>query len=213
MSIKEESVFIHDEPESEEIKSEEIKSEEILPIFEEIVIGVELNIKEAEILDLSQKSLTEIFLENIKLYNENNLVAINYFNKIGVVIKKNTIDIIQKIINDNPTLFNEIETGVLEILKDNKIDSSDIPQFILIVQILYERIYTQKNIINSEKHVGICLDILKIIVRILVKERNIFDKEKKIDYIFQLDKLIESCISLLNYQNVLRTPKLCCSLM
>ena len=209
MSLKEESVFIPSEEEvviSEdkvEFKSEDKEEKKVGDIFEEIIVGVELN--------NIKKSLNDLFLNIIKTCDEKN----NYFTKIGIQLSNETLDIIKKIIESNNTLLDEIEKGLLEVLKDNKIDASDIPQFILIVQILYERILNQKNVLlNPSKPSEICLIILKFIIHTLVEERKIIiQEEKKVDFLSQLDKLIESCISLLNFPSLFKTPKNCCNIM
>ena len=204
MSLKEESVFI---PSEEEVISEDKVEKKVGDIFEEIVVGVELNNIENDI----KKSLNDLFLNIIKTCDEKN----NYFTKIGIQLSNETLDIIKKIIESNNTLLDEIEKGLLEVLKDNKIDASDIPQFILIVQILYERILNQKNVLlNPSKPSEICLIILKFIIHTLVEERKIIiQEEKKVEFLSQLDKLIESCISLLNFPSLFKTPKNCCNIM
>jgi len=236
MSLKEESIFIPSEKEEiVEVKSEEVlevKSEHIVEVKSEEVVEVKsehiVEVKSEEVVEVKseevveeifvgvelndvKKSLNDLFLNIINSYDEKN----NYFTKIGVQLSEQTIDIIKKIIENNKTLLDEIEKGLLEVLKDNKIDASDIPQFILIVQILYERISNTKDLLlNPSKSSEICLIILKFIIHTLVEERKIIiQEEKKIEFLSQLDKLIESCISLLNFPNLFKTHKNCCTIM
>jgi len=174
--------------------------------FEEVIVKVELNTLE--------ESLTTIILNIIKTYDEKKEEAINYFNKIGIQESKDIIDLTQKIIDSNPSVLNNIENIFIEITKDNKIDTSDIPHFILILQILYERIFTQKDFSsNPIKRSEFSANILKFIIHVLVEERKIIQDKNKNDFLIQIDKLIDSCVSLLNFSHILETPKVCCSVM
>ena len=120
MSLKEESVFV---PENEQISIElnvvkdlETKVEDVLPIFEEIIVGVK---------NITDKSLVDTFLDIIKTYDEKNTDPNYYFNKIGIQVNSDILDLTQKIINKTPTLLNEIENGVSEVIKDNKIQDDE----------------------------------------------------------------------------------------
>ena len=166
-------------------------------------------------VDLINESLVDIFLNIIKNYDEKNKDSNNYFNKIGVQINNETIDLVHKMISKTPTLLNEIENVILEVIKDNKIDASDIPKFILIVQILYERIFNQKEFqLDTKKRTEFCATILKFIVHTLIEERKIIieDENKKV-FLIQLDNLIDSCMNLLSFSHVLENPKECCAIM
>jgi len=224
MSLKEESVFV---PESEQIDVSAIELDaierkvetnietnietKVEEFFEEVIVGVELN----DIDKINDKSLVNTFLDIIKTYDEKNTDPTNYFNKIGFKINNDILDLTQKIINKTPTLLNEIEIVVLEVTKDNKIDSNDIPKFMLIVQILYERIFNQKDFpLDITKRSEFCSMILKFIIHTLVEERKILiNDEKKNEFLSQLDKLIESCMSLISFSHILEQPKICCTIM
>jgi hypothetical protein len=174
--------------------------------FEEKIIGVEINIIE--------ETLTTIILNIIKSFNEKKEESVNYFDKIGIQVNKETIDLIQKIIDNTPSILNDIEKSFIEVIKDNKIDTNDMPQFILIIQILYERIFNLKDFqLNPTKRSELSANILKFMVHVLVEERKIINDENKTEFLMQLDKLIESCISLLNFSHILDPPKVCCSIM
>jgi hypothetical protein len=208
---------INEEPINEEpINEEPVKEEQIKEInnvvepevekVEEIIVAVELN--------TTEKSLTTIILSIIKNYYEKNLEMINYFNKIGIYVSKDTIDLTQKIIDTTPSILNDIENAFIEVTKDNKIDTNDIPQFILILQILYERIFNQKDSqLNPIKRSEYCANILKFTLHILVEERKIIQDEVKNDFLEQLDKLIDSCVNLFSFSNILEQPKICCTIM
>jgi hypothetical protein len=182
-------------------------TEESEKVFKEIVIGVEVNIPENE--------LTELFLNIIKKYDEKNTDPDNYFNKMNIPLSKETIEVAEKIITKTPTLLNEVENLLVEVIKDNKIDSNDIPKFILIIQILYERIFNQKDLhIDNSKRSEICSKILKLFINILIEERKVIvDDDKKKEFLLHIITLSDSCINLLNFSNILDPPKVCCTIM
>ena len=123
----------------EEIKTqveetvEEVKEtvEEVKETVEEAKKTVEeaKEIVEEVIQDFTNKTIPEIFLLILK-QQENNM----YCKKIGITISKDIIEIINKIIKLNPQLLTDIEKSIKNVLKDGKIDSNDIPEFILIIQ-------------------------------------------------------------------------------
>jgi hypothetical protein len=173
------------------------------PVIEEFVI---VDIIEEPIIE---ETLTTIILNIIKNFNEKKEESvINYFYKIGIHINQDTLDLTQKIMDNTPSLLVDIEKSFREIIKDNKIDTNDIPEFILILQIIYERIHNFQ--INQIKRSELCASILKFIIHVLVEEKKIIHDEVKNDFLIQIDKLIDSCVSLLNFSNILDSPKICC---
>ena len=198
-----------------EVNIEEVKTqvEEVKTQVEEKVEEVEEKIAEKVeevILDFTNKTIPEMFLLILK-QQENNI----YCKKIGITITKDVNEIITKIIELNPQLLIDIEKSIQNVLKDGKIDSNDIPEFILIIQILYERLYNNKSLkITNKNIIETCATIVKFVIRTLIEERKIeIDIEKKPLFIEQLDKLIDSCMCLLNFDNVLM-PKGCnCAIM
>jgi hypothetical protein len=215
--ISEEKEVISEEKaiSNEEIISEEISEEKEVISEEKEVISEEkaINEEKVEIVDFANKPLADIFLHILTTFNEENTSA--YLNKIGVRINTETKDLLQKMIEKTPSLFNEIENGVVEVLKDNKIDTSDIPQFIILIQILYERVFSQKEVVLKQwKRSETCAILLKFVIHTLAEERNIItDIEKKSAILIQIDTLIDSCISLLNYSSILEPTKECCIVM
>jgi gas vesicle protein len=187
---------------------EEVK-EEIKEKVEEIKEEIKEKVEEL-IPDFTNKTIPEMFLIILK-QQENSI----YCKKIGITISKDVVEIINKIIEVNPQLLSDIEKSVKEVLKDGKIDSNDIPEFMLIIQILYERLYNNKTFkITSKNIIETCSTIVKFVIRTLIEERKIeMNIENKDLFIEQLDKLIDSCMCLLNFDKVL-VPKGCnCSIM
>ena len=110
-----------------------------------------------------------------------------------------------------PILLNDIEKAMLEIIKDVKIDSNDIPYLITIIQKLYEFMFSLKiGKISSEKLAAICAEIIKFIVNVLIKERRIkVEPSKQDEFLRHFNALMDSCISLLSLQSELLSNGFC----
>ena len=94
--------------------------------------------------------------------------------KLNIQLDEKTQSIINKVLKISPGFLSEIETVFIEIVKDNKIDSNDIPNLITLVQKIYELIYKAKEVhLDSKKTAEFCGSLLKFMVRKLVEERKI----------------------------------------
>ena len=134
------------------------------------------------------------------------LVSYECKTKPNIQLDEKTQSIINKLLKFSPGVLTEIETVFIEIVKDNKIDSNDIPNLIILVQKLYELIYKAKDIhLDSEKTAEVCGTILKFLVHKLVEERKIKIDEANQDVFFLMtDKLIDSCVSLLKFPKLVK---------
>lgn len=157
---------------------------------ERVEIG-NLPLVEATLIDLVKKSLEN---EDIK-------------NKISVSITPEVTSIINNIISLTPETLTDIEKAAVEIIKDGKIDSKDIPHLIIVIQRIYQFIYSLKlSKLDTKKRADMTSTLLKYLLRLLVLERKInIDENKKAEFFAQTDTLIESCISLLSYSTSLKT--------
>ena len=115
--------------------------------------------------------------------------------------------IILKLLENSPDYFNDIELALAKIIKDNKIDTSDIPSIIVLIQKLYELIYKLKGIkIDSKKRCEICASILKFLFRTLVEYEKIeLSEEEKDEFLSKIDILIDSFIGLVRLPKELKT--------
>lgn len=157
---------------------------------ERVEIG-NLPLVEATLIDLVKKSLEN---EDIK-------------NKISVSITPEVTSIINNIISLTPETLTDIEKAAVEIIKDGKIDSKDIPHLIIVIQRIYQFIYSLKlSKLDTKKRADMTSTLLKYLLRLLVLERKInIDENNKAEFFAQTDALIESCISLLSYSTSLKT--------
>lgn len=130
--------------------------------------------------------------------------------KFSVPLTPEVIRIINNIIEVTPNILTDIEKAMMETIKDGKIDSKDIPNLIIIIQSLYQFIYSLKDVkFDSKKRADITSNSLKFIIHLLVLERKIkIDEENQEEMLSQINALIDSCISLLSYSKSLK-PKRC----
>ena len=136
----------------------------------------------------------------------NLLVSEEIRKKVNIKLDDNAIKVINKVLIKSPDFLKDIENAFVEIVKDNKIDSSDFPNFIVLVKKLYELIYKAKDIkLNSTKTAEVCGTVLKFIIYVLVEEKKIkLDEDKKITFLVLTKILIDSCISLLSFSKILK---------
>lgn len=162
-----------------------------MPSPVEITTNIVSNIIEETFIDLVKKSLEN---EDMK-------------KKINIPLTSELISIINNIISLTPNTLTDIEKATIGIIKDGKIDSKDIPNFIVIIQNLYQFIYSLKNVkFDAKKRADITSSSLKYILHLLVLERKIkIDEENQAEFFTQMDALVDSCISLLTYSKSLKT--------
>jgi hypothetical protein len=163
-----------------------------------------MSLVEENKLDVAELTVIDTNLE-VKMIIES-LVSYECKTKLNIQLDEKTQSIINKIVKLSPGFLTELESVFIEIVKDNKIDSKDIPDMIVLVQKLYELIYKAKDIhLDSEKTAEACGTLLKFIVRKLVEERKIkIDEENNVAFFSLTDKLIDSCVSLLNFPKLVK---------
>jgi hypothetical protein len=81
------------------------------------------------------------------------------------------------IINENPELFENIDVSIENIIKDNKINSKDIPDLINLITKFYEVIKNSKNTIKKIDPYTLTEKILDTIFAIYIEVKDIKDTE------------------------------------
>jgi hypothetical protein len=154
------------------------------------------------ILEIAEKT----FLTLVNEY----LVNQELINKLTIKLSLEDISIISKIISATPDTLNDVEKACNDIIKDGKIDSKDIPQFIVIIQRIYQFIYSSKDIkFDSKKRIEVTSSILKFLIHLLILERKIkINDEQQEEFLKDSDALIDSCVSLLSFSKTIK-PKGC----
>lgn len=158
-------------------------------------------------LDVTTPNISEIieqtFLDLIKKSIENEEMK----KQISIEINPEVISVINNIISLTPNALTDIEKVTIEIIKDGKIDSKDVPNLIVIIKKIYQTIYSLKTVkLDTKKRADITATILKYVLHLLVLERKIkVDEDKQVEFLRQTDLLIDSCISLLSYSKLIKT--------
>lgn len=159
----------------------------------EITTNIVSNIVEQSLVDLVKKSL-----ENDEMKK-----------KITITLTPEITSVINNIISLTPNTLTDIEKATIEIIKDGKIDSNDIPNLIIVVQKIYQFIYSLKSMkLDANKRAKITGELLKYLIHLLVLERKIKideDPEKIYQFYTQVNALIDSCVELLSYSKSLKT--------
>jgi hypothetical protein len=157
----------------------------------EPLAGIVSNIIEQTLVDLVKKSL-----ENEEMKKQ-----------ISISLTSEHISIINNIISLSPNTLTDIEKSAVEIIKDGKIDSKDVPNLVVIIQTIYQFIYSLKiEKFDTQKRAYITATTLKYILHLLVLERKIkIEEDKQGDFFTQTDLLIDSCTGLLSYSKTLQT--------
>lgn len=162
-------------------------------LVEETNKAIEIVKEELTIVsEVMTKPLSDLFLDFIKKSNDSK-----------IVLSKESIDILNKIFSLTPNFLDDIEKSLLEVVKDGKIDSNDIPHLILLIQKLYETIYKIKEIkLDSKTRTSVCSEALKNIAYFLITERRIKIEEERVTlFLEQINTLIDSCVGLLSFSN------------
>jgi hypothetical protein len=160
---------------------------------------VEIDVESKVEVDVESKLLELVEPKSIVLLLLQVLSSDYKIKKINFELSDYIQDILFKLIYFSPDFLNEIDKLVNEIIKDNKIDSNDIPNLILLIKKLYELIHKLKEVnVDDDKRIEVCSVILKFLVRFLIEERKVnINSENKVLILDLIDKLIDSCVSLI----------------
>ena len=137
----------------------------------------------------------------------NKILKTEIKNNTSINLTSENSKIILKLLEMSPEYFNELEISFIQIVKDNKIDTTDIPNIIILIQKLYELIYTIKGIkLNGKKRCEVCSFTLKFLIHTLVEEKKIkINDEDKIIFLSRTDALIDSFIGLVRLPKDLKS--------
>ena len=130
--------------------------------------------------------------------------------KYNLQIDESTKKVLLALMKTNSNFFSEVETILINITQDNKIDAADIPNIIILLQKLYILMVDVKSIkLNTVACSVTCGAIIKIIIHVLVEENIVhITIDKKEVFLANVDKLVDSCVDLLKFTKQLK-PKSC----
>jgi len=181
----------------------DVESKVEVDVNVESTVEVDVNVESKVEVDVESKLLELVEPKPIVLLLLNVLSSEINIKKIYFELSDDIRDVLYKLIYFSPEFLNEIDKLVNEIIKDNKIDSNDIPNLILLIKKLYELIYKLKDVkLDDTKKVEICSSILKFLIRFLVEERKVNINSENKELVLELiDTLIDSCFSLIIFSS------------
>lgn len=173
----------------------------------EPVVDQESNLHMTDASNIPIEIDSQPFVDLIKRSFENEDVK----KKISITLSSELISVLNNIITASPNTIIDIEKVIIEIIKDGKIDTNDIPNLIVVIQRMYQSIYSLKGMkLDTKKRATITGELLKFFIHLLVLERKIkIDEEPDKIYQFytRVDSLIDSCIDLLSYSKTIKVKR------
>jgi hypothetical protein len=118
---------------------------------------------------------------------------------LKMVISKDASNIMSTVAASRPAILDDIKKSLVEVTRDNKVNSTDIPQFIAMFQSLHDFVCSLKEFKPDIKSKAeICATVFKIITHFLILDDQICaDNADKTLLLTQLDDLIDSGVDLL----------------
>lgn len=178
-------------------------TEQVVAVQEQVTAAAEkmLDATKNAIVEMATKSLAETVMSALKPGGKD----------LKIVISKSASNMITAIASSSPAVLDDIKKSLLEVIKDNKIDSSDIPHLISIIQSLYEIVCNLKEFhLDSQSRASICAEVLKFISHYLILDDQLsVDKLDQMTFLNQIDTLIDSCASLLSLPSAIKIEGNC----
>jgi len=156
-------------------------------------------------------SNNDVILSLIQLLaNVTNPDASASVSKYNLQIDESVKQVLLAVMKAHPNFFSEIELILVNIAQDNKIDSADIPNIIVLIQKLYILMVDLKSIkLTTAVCSETCGSIIKIIIHVLVEEGRVkITSDNKVLFLANVDKLVNACVDLLKFTKQLK-PKSC----
>jgi hypothetical protein len=175
----------------------EEKMEEIQEKIQENVEDIQEKIQE-KVEEIKEK-VEENMLKIKSLLNLLILITVRTDLHDRYDIKSNLelIEIITIIIKKNPTQIAKIEECFINIMKDGKIDSSDIPYIMELLSTMYKAI-TDINLTNIKTSVSeISGQVIKLIFNIMITEKFI-NLDNGLDMMTSFNTLVDSSVMLIS---------------
>lgn len=119
--------------------------------------------------------------------------------KYNIKLSPSDKNFITEVLNSAPSILNDIKATVLNILRDNRINSADIPELITLVKQIFQLIESLKNVqINPQECAEKTVKLVQFIITILIDENIIDITENQEIVINELSNLLVACIGLMN---------------
>ena len=149
-------------------------------------------------VDIVQETIVELFKQSVS--------DINFEYKFQLTLDNEVVDVFNKILALSPNSFVEIHNSLSAIALNQKINSEDIPQLIVLVKSVYQTINAVKNSkVSAIKMTELVGGVIKLAFHVLVKEGKIkIEHDRHSVFLDQFDELVDSCVGLLSFTESLK---------
>lgn len=139
------------------------------------------------------------------MFEKNN----NIKNTFNIELTNEMTIFIQTIISYHPSIFHNIETTINKIVVDNKIDTKDIPELLILIGTLYETLYKSNKINIKSAYFDIIKTLLLLSFSLLINN-NVSNNAPNNDMIENIVKIIDAAIELIKLKRTIKPKfKLC----
>ena len=131
-------------------------------------------------------------------------VSSNSQDKYSIKLTQEIINLLNIILKSNPEYFNSFDKIFSSIIIDDKINTNDIPELILLLQKLYEILF-DLNVKDIKKGLSIntCKLIIKFIIDVIITEK-ISNTEKRKELLDIISILIDAGCELITFRQKLK---------
>jgi hypothetical protein len=119
----------------------------------------------------------------------------------SIQLTKKQIDVLNIIIANSPSLIKDINTSIISIIKDGRIDALDIPQLIILIKEFYTFCHKESTIkINIKELVEVISPLIKYIIHIILNKNHNDTPE----LLSCCDRLVDVCMEIIQLQSSLK---------
>ena len=183
--------------------------------YESVVVLEELenfeetkNVEEPELILQKEEQVNEEQVNEEQVNEEKDIVIelldilVTNKNVSSIQLTKKQIDVLNIIIANSPSLIKDINTGIISIIKDGRIDALDIPQLIILIKEFYTFCHQESTIkISVKELVGIISPLIKYIIHIILNKNNTDTPE----LLSCCDRMVDVCMEIIELQSSLKT--------
>ena len=125
---------------------------------------------------------------------------------LNISLDDKQVNLLNEIISTHPDFFKEIEELLNNIIRDNKIDSKDIPDIMLLLQKLYELLHNMKDFkFNIEKSTSTIGILTKFVINVFINEEIIkVEPSNRLEIQENLNKLIDVSMNLIKLTTTIK---------
>jgi hypothetical protein len=135
------------------------------------------------------------------------ILSSSELDKYSLQLDPKLIKLLLDVIKLNPEYFNTIDNTISVILTNGKVDSSDIPNIIILLKELYKMLF-ELNVHDIKKGLNIssCELILKFIINVVLVDK-ISDQNQRTELLNSIDNIISIGAELITIRKILKNNK------